>query len=108
MVNLTVNQSPPGLGHDGGMKRVHVEVSGMVQGVFFRDSCRGEAQARGVSGWVRNTSAGTVEAEFEGGDDDVDAVVAWCRSGPPQADVERVDVTAADPTGDIGSGFEVR
>ena len=88
------------------MKRVHVEISGMVQGVFFRDSCRREARTRGVTGWVRNTSAGTIEAEFEGEDRDVDALVAWCRSGPPHADVERVDVTAANPTG--GGGFEVR
>jgi len=85
---------------------VHVEISGMVQGVFFRDSCRSEARARGVSGWVRNTSAGTVEAQLEGDDGDVDALVAWCRTGPPRADVERVDVTDLDPTG--GRGFEVR
>jgi acylphosphatase len=88
------------------MKRVRVEISGMVQGVFFRDSCRGEARARGVSGWVRNTNAGTVEAELEGDDGDVDALVAWCRTGPPHADVEHVDVTDLDPTGD--RGFEVR
>ena len=46
--------------------RVHVEITGRVQGVFFRDSCRTEALRRGVHGWVRNTPAGTVEAEFEG------------------------------------------
>ena len=85
---------------------MHVEVSGLVQGVFFRDSCRREAQQRGVSGWVRNTSTGTVEAELEGEDAAVDAVVAWCRSGPPHADVERVDVTATAPTG--ATRFEVR
>jgi len=94
------------VGHDGGMKRVHVEVSGLVQGVFFRDSCRREARSRGVSGWVRNTGAGTVEAELEGEDAAVDAVVAWCRQGPPQADVQRVDVADVEPTGD--RGFEVR
>lgn len=88
------------------MKRVRVEVSGKVQGVFFRDSCRREARAREVSGWVRNTGTGTVEAELEGADADVDALVAWCRSGPPQAHVERVEVTAADLTG--SSEFEVR
>ncbi len=88
------------------MKRARVEVHGLVQGVFFRDSCRGEAEARGVSGWVRNTSAGTVEAELEGEDADVDALVAWCRHGPPRADVERVDVREVEATG--GSGFTVR
>ena len=85
---------------------MHVEISGMVQGVFFRDTCRREARARGISGWVRNTGAGTVEAEFEGEDADVAALVGWCRTGPPHAEVERVDVTDTDPTG--SSGFEVR
>ena len=88
------------------MKRVHVEVVGLVQGVFFRDSCRREAQARRVVGWVRNTSSGTVEAEFEGDDDAVDALVSWCRSGPPHASVERVDTTGVPTTGD--TRFEVR
>ena len=88
------------------MKRVHVEVSGMVQGVFFRDSCRREATARGVAGWVANTSRGTVEAELEGGDGDVDALVAWCRTGPPQASVDAVEVRDVEPTG--ATDFEVR
>jgi len=85
---------------------MHVEVSGLVQGVFFRDTCHREAQARRVTGWVRNTSAGTVEAEFEGDDADVDALVAWCRTGPPHASVERVDASGVPTTGD--SRFEVR
>ena len=88
------------------MKRVHVEVSGLVQGVFFRDTCRREAQARHVVGWVRNTRSGTVEAEFEGEDADVEAMVIWCRSGPPHASVQRVDATGVPPTG--GTRFEIR
>ncbi|WP_432477992.1 acylphosphatase [Nocardioides sp. GXQ0305] len=88
------------------MKRVHVEVSGLVQGVFFRDSCRREAQSRQVSGWVRNTRGGTVEAEFEGEDAEVDALVAWCRSGPPHASVQRVDTSDVPTTG--STGFEIR
>jgi len=88
------------------MKRVHVEVSGTVQGVFFRDSLRHEAHSHGVVGWVRNTTTGTVEAELEGEAADVDAVVAWCRRGSPQATVEGVEVSDTDPRGD--TGFEVR
>ena len=86
--------------------RVHVEVSGQVQGVFFRDACSREAARHDVAGWVRNTEGGTVEAEFEGADDAVDAMVAWCRQGTPRASVERVDVQQVDDTGE--SGFEVR
>lgn len=85
---------------------MHVEVVGLVQGVFFRDSCRREAQARSVAGWVRNTLSGTVEAEFEGEDADVDALVRWCRSGPRHASVQRVDATSIPTTGD--TSFEVR
>lgn len=88
------------------MQRVQVVVSGMVQGVFFRDSCRREAVRRRVSGWVRNDPRGTVTAEFEGAADDVQAMVDWCRAGPPHAQVDRVEEHRLDPTG--GSGFEVR
>ena len=83
-----------------------VLVHGRVQGVFFRDSARREAQRCGVAGWVTNRDDGTVEALFEGEADAVQALVAWCRDGPPQAHVERVDVEDAEPSG-LG-GFGVR
>lgn len=88
------------------MKRVHVVVRGEVQGVFFRDGCRAEAQDRGVSGWVRNEYDGTVTAELEGMPGQVDAVVDWCRHGPRHARVDGVEVTDVEPTG--SSGFRVR
>lgn len=72
--------------------RKHVRVTGHVQGVFFRDSTRAQAQQRGVGGWVRNRDDGSVEAELEGPEDAVDAVVAWMRDGPEHARVERVVV----------------
>ncbi|HYH33551.1 MAG TPA: acylphosphatase [Nocardioides sp.] len=87
------------------MKRVHVEVSGSVQGVFFRDSCRSEARSRGVAGWVRNTAEGAVEVELEGDDDAVDAMVEWCHTGPPRAEVEAVRTREVPPTG--ADRFEV-
>ena len=83
-----------------------VVVSGQVQGVFFRDSCRAEAARRGVAGWVSNTAAGTVEAFFEGEPDAVQAMCDWCRHGSPQARVDAVEVTDADRTG--ASSFRVR
>ena len=75
------------------MKRVHVVVSGRVQGVFFRAECANRARARGLGGFVRNLPDGRVEAAFEGEDADVDAVVAWCRRGPGWARVEAVDAS---------------
>lgn len=84
----------------------HVVVHGLVQGVFFRDSCHGEAQAAGVDGWVSNAADGTVHAHVEGAAEAVDRMVAWMHHGPRHADVHRVDVTDAEPAG--RSGFEVR
>ena len=83
-----------------------VRVHGRVQGVFFRDSCRAEAQARGVAGWVTNEPDGSVSAHLEGDPEAVAAVVAWCHDGPRHARVERVDEHDATPEG--LAGFEVR
>ena len=79
--------------------RKRVAVFGNVQGVFFRDSTEKEARSRGVAGWVRNRDDGAVEAVFEGDQDAVEAMVEFCRSGPSQADVERVDVDDEEPDG---------
>jgi acylphosphatase len=79
--------------------RRRVVVDGRVQGVFFRDSCQREAAARRLGGWVRNRNDGAVEAVFEGPADAVDAVVAWCRTGPPRARVDRVTVSDEPPEG---------
>jgi acylphosphatase len=85
--------------------RRRVTAHGRVQGVFFRDSTREEAERRGVTGTVRNTDEGTVEAVFEGDEEAVEALVEFCRSGPGSADVERVDVEDEEPQGE--EGFEV-
>ena len=86
--------------------RRRVIASGEVQGVFFRDATRQEAESRGVAGWVRNRGDGTVEAVFEGPEDAVSALVELCRAGPGSATVERLDVESEAPEG--LSGFEVR
>ena len=77
-----------------------------MQGVWYRESCRREAAARGVSGWVANRMDGSVEAVLEGPEPSVAEVVAWCRMGPPRADVTGVDVTMEPPEGLVG--FRVR
>jgi acylphosphatase len=85
---------------------VRVVVHGKVHNVFFRDSCREQALQAGIVGWVRNTAAGAVEAVFQGKPDSVTAMVNWCRSGPPQAHVQRVDV--AEEGESPLAGFEIR
>lgn len=88
------------------MIRRRVVVHGLVQGVFFRDSTRREAAARGVAGWVRNRPDGTVEAVFEGEPGAVQALVEFCRRGPRRAQVERLEVSEEPPEG--LRSFEVR
>jgi acylphosphatase len=87
------------------VKRVRAQVTGRVQGVMFRDSCRREAERLGVAGWVRNEPDGSVLLEAEGDEPDVDALVAWCRSGPPGARVADVSTREVPTAG--GSRFEV-
>jgi acylphosphatase len=86
--------------------RKRVVVSGRVQGVWFRDSCREQALRHTVAGWVRNNPDGTVEALFEGDDPDVAAMIEWMRFGPPGARVTEVDATDEQPDG--ATGFVVR
>ncbi|HEY8001597.1 MAG TPA: acylphosphatase [Solirubrobacterales bacterium] len=81
-------------------------VYGRVQGVFFRDSVRRMAEARGVAGSVTNRSDGAVEAVFEGEPAAVAQLVEFCRKGPEGAAVERVEVIDEDPRGD--TGFRIR
>ncbi len=70
----------------------HLVIRGLVQGVWFRESMRYQADALGVAGWVRNRRDGTVEAMVQGADDAVQAMIAWARRGPDGARVEGVDV----------------
>lgn len=84
---------------DAPVARARVLASGVVQGVFFRGSCRRVALNHKVVGWVRNNPNGSVEAVFEGTQLDVDALVGWMRQGPRLAHVEVVDVSVEQPEG---------
>ena len=79
-------------------------VTGRVQGVFYRASMRTEADRLGVAGWVRNADDGSVHAHVEGPSAALEELLAWCRSGPPRAQVEEVTTTDAQVTG--AGGFE--
>jgi acylphosphatase len=88
-------------------ERAHVQISGQVQGVFFRDSTRQKAEELGLAGWVKNLPDGRVEAVFEGPPERVREMVRWCEEGPRNASVEDVDTDFEGSGGDL-QGFEVR
>ena len=79
--------------------RKRVVVRGRVQGVFFRDETRRLAERHGVAGTIRNTTDGAVEAVFEGPPELVAKLVAFCREGPRDAAVERVEIYEESPQG---------
>lgn len=73
------------------MKRMHVVVSGRVQGVFFRAYTRETAITLKLTGWVRNLPGGSVEVVLEGEDTNVQEMLEWCRKGPPHAIVNHIE-----------------
>jgi len=77
------------------MAKKHVLISGRVQGVYYRDYTRREAEKLGVKGWVRNLPDGRVEAIFEGLDEAVEKMISWCHRGSPRAEVTKVEVAEA-------------
>jgi acylphosphatase len=74
-------------------KRMHLIIEGRVQGVWFRESTRGQAVSLGVSGWVKNRPDGAVEALLEGPEDAVMRLVTWCGKGPSAANVTGIHET---------------
>ena len=84
----------------------HAYVSGLVQGVGFRFFARAEAQARGISGTVRNLPDGRVEVAGEGSRTAVESFLEDLRRGPALSGVEAVEVTTAPAKGRT-DGFRI-
>ena len=76
-------------------------IRGRVQGVWFRESMRLEAEALGVAGWVRNRLDGSVEAHLEGSAEAVEKMVRWAHHGPEHARVAGVDQSEAPVCGHV-------
>ena len=87
--------------------RAHALISGRVQNVWFRDSTCRRARELGVGGWVRNLDDGRVEATFEGDADRVAQALDFVRQGPPQAQVEDVEITETSIS-DAAPTFSIR
>jgi acylphosphatase len=86
--------------------RVRLLITGLVQGVAFRQSAVFEAERHGISGWVRNLPDGRVEAEAEGERSKVEVFARWCEHGPRGATVEWVDATWGPAKGEA-NGFKI-
>ena len=86
--------------------KVHLWISGHVQGVFYRTACKDEAERLKLSGWVKNLANGQVEAVFQGPDQAVQLMLDWCKKGPPMAHVNEVHVVSETVSQDL-KGFRI-
>ena len=88
-------------------KRIHIFVTGRVQGVFFRQATRVIAIKNNVRGWVRNLDDGRVEIMIEGEDKAVNSVTEWCSLGPANSRVDDIQINNENYLGNF-KNFEVR
>ena len=89
------------------MKTLHVRIEGKVQGVFFRDFTRREAQKRGIKGWVKNRSDGSVETLIQGDPDEVRKMKEWFYTGSPHSSVTAVNSSEISETKEYAD-FSIR
>lgn len=80
------------------MQTYHLLIKGRVQGVFFRASARDVAKKLNITGWIKNSEDGNVEALVTGEDDAIQKFIIWCRKGPPAANVTDVIVEQTKDT----------
>ena len=88
-------------------KRIHIFVTGRVQGVFFRQSARVMAIKNNVNGWVRNLDDGRVEIVTEGQKQNIDNFVDWCKTGSANSRVDEFELSEENSTDEF-ENFEVR
>ncbi len=89
------------------LKRIHIFVTGRVQGVFFRQSTRVMAVKNNVNGWVRNLDDGRVEIVAEGEESNINSLEDWCKTGPANSRVDEFELSEENSTGEF-ENFEVR
>jgi len=87
--------------------RVAIQISGRVQGVFFRYGAKAEAERLDLRGWARNEPDGSVTIVAEGEKDNLQKLIAWCKKGTEYSKVEKVDVEWQEANGEF-DGFEIR
>lgn len=80
------------------MPTVHLLIKGKVQGVSYRFSAREMAERLSLTGWVKNTAEGQVEAMATGNEEALQQFIAWCKKGPPGAMVTDVEINPVRET----------
>lgn len=79
------------------METRHLIISGKVQGVFYRASAKEKAMELNITGWIKNTPEGNVEAMISGEEESIASFIKWCRSGPDRATVSDVKIHLREP-----------
>ncbi len=87
--------------------RIHIFVSGRVQGVMFRASTKKKAKKLGLTGWVRNLSDSRVEATIEGEKQKIEKMTEWLKRGSFLAKVKDIDIEKQEYKGEF-EGFEIK
>ena len=107
-INPKVTIQLRGLYSGDNMPRLHLMISGRVQGVYYRQSSKQKADSLSLQGWVRNRSNGDVELVAEGPKSDLEDLLAWCKKGPAMAQVASVQSSWAEPVGMDGGFFDTK
>jgi len=89
------------------MKRVHIFISGIVQGIFFRSNIKERANKLNLKGFVKNLSNGKVEAVFEGKEENINEILKFCKKGPQGAKIKDIEIREEKVSNEFNS-FEVR
>lgn len=93
--------------NSGEMRRVHLTISGRVQGVLFRANTKRQAELIGVKGWVKNLDEDKVEAIAEGNEEQIKKFIAYCKRGPDEARVNDVKIEDQEYKSEF-RGFSIR
>ncbi len=75
------------------MKYCEILVIGRVQGVWFRDFVKKNADTLNLNGWVENNTDGSVVVGVEGEEEIINMLVEKVKLGSPLSKVEDVQVS---------------
>ena len=89
------------------MYKIHVMISGKVQGVFFRISAQDKANELNLTGWVKNIFNNAVEITAEGSREELSEFTGWLQLGPPNAAIDKISIERSDQPEKQFSFFEI-